>query len=127
MFHLTRSIMLSDNLTMSLMLTNVHIWNSLGMDPLNACITVRDVLTVIGEELWTELPADAHGQVLILHLRDLYIERAGVVVVGASDYQLPVRIDPAWEKFPEGSVCIGFGQGNLESFRIPPPGVLGME
>ncbi len=125
-FYMTRSMMLAEKLSQELMLNRMHAWDRLGMGPHTASVSVEDVLTLIGEELWKELPVDMNGPVLILHLNGCYVQDAGVVEVGDEDYPLQVRIDPASQNHPEGSVCIGYGQGNFESFRIPPGGVIGL-
>ncbi|KKT29296.1 MAG: Radical SAM domain protein [Candidatus Collierbacteria bacterium GW2011_GWC2_44_18] len=63
-------------------------------------------------ELLKDLPEDANGVAVIVHQLGLH-DVLGVIYVGGKSYE--VRFDPPSPNFPEGSVCIGYGHGNLES------------
>ncbi len=114
MFHLTRTMTLLDKLTSGKLIKEAHLFEELGIGALEANVSVEDVLTEIAEELWKDVPVDADSQVLILFLNNVYVEDAGFVELGEESERLQVRIDPAGGAHLEGSVCIGYGHGNLE-------------
>lgn len=85
-------------------------------------VPVGGNLKAVVAELVRGLPVGAHGIIVIVYSDGLH-EVSGGTIMG-----LPVRFDPTFGT-PKlaGTVSVGFEVGNLESFRIPPPGVLGME
>ncbi|HCQ31659.1 TPA: hypothetical protein DIU27_04755 [Candidatus Collierbacteria bacterium] len=73
------------------------------------------------ETLVHMLPED-HNNVTILLYADHFYKDDGGKFRG-----MPIRFVQATTENVAGMVRLGFGKGVFESFKIPPPGVLGME